>query len=452
VNIIQFLRILWARRLLIAFCTVLTLVGATVVVLLAEPRYEATARVNLGLLKPDVLTGQDSIALRNASYFIDTQRELLKDYRVTAPVVDALGWSTNPQKIAQYNSRPATDTRDFRHWLAQQVADRVKTGAVSGSILEISFDAPTAVEARTGADALRTSFLDYSLTSRRQEAARTAKWYTAQAEQQRQLAEQAELSKAAFERENGLVMQGDSNGDARDVDSARLAALVSQAASATAAPRAPVSISSQASLELAQIDAQIAQSSAKLGPNHPEMQQLKARRALVESVVSQERASARAASGDNGAAVVRALEQQKARVISQRDKVERLRQLQASVDLNREQYKKTAARAAELNLEAGIADTGMTAFGVVVTPDSPAFPKKFLILGGAIGLGLGLGLVVSVLMELLFRRVRGIEELNGDRDPSLHCLAVISPSNPPTARTGRVIPLPRLLGANARAA
>jgi uncharacterized protein involved in exopolysaccharide biosynthesis len=452
VNIIQFARIIWARRLIIALCPLFTLAGALVVVMLAQPRYEATARVNLGLLKPDVMTGQDSIALRNAGYFIETQRELLKDYRVTAPVVDALGWSSNPQKIAEYNSRPTTDTRDFRHWLAQQIADRVKTGAVSGSILEISFDAPTAVEARMGADALRASFLDYALTSRRQEAARTAKWYTEQAEQARQLAEQAELTKAGFEKQNGLVMQGDSNGDARDIDSARLAALVGQAAGAVGAPRAPVAVSSQASLELAQIDAQISQNSAKLGPNHPEMQQLKARRALVASVVAQERNSARAAAGDTTAAVTRALEQQKARVISQRDKVERLRQLQADVDLRRDQYRKTAARAAELNLEAGIADTGMTPFGVVVTPDHPVFPKKGLILGGALGLGLALGLVLSVLVEMLFRRVRGVEDLNADPDDALHCLAVIGPAGGKAALGLPNLTIPQLTHAKARAA
>lgn len=424
-SIIQFLRILWARRWLIVFCPAFTLVGALIVVLLAQPRYEATARVNLGLLKPDMLTGQDSVALRNIGYFIDTQRELLKDYRVTAPVIDALGWSTNPQKIAAYNGRPANDTRDFRHWLAQQVADREKMGSVSGSILEISFDAPNPVEARVGAEALRDSYLEFTLNSRRQEAAHAAQWYANQADHERQLADQAEMAKANYEKENGIVLQGDTSESSSDIDSARLAALVSQAG-AVAGPRNSVAVSSQASLELAQIDAQIAQDATKLGPNHPEMKQLRARRALVASVAAQEQAAARAAAGDNGAALASALRQQTARVISQRDKVERLRQLQADVDLRRDQYKKTAARAAELNLEAGLADTGMTAFGVVVTPNSPIFPKKALIVGGAVALGAALGLALALLVELLNRRVRGVEELDGDPDDSLRCLAVIA--------------------------
>jgi uncharacterized protein involved in exopolysaccharide biosynthesis len=179
-------------------------------------------------------------------------------------------------------------------------------------------------------------------------------------------------------------------------------------------------------LQLAQIDAEIAQNSAKLGPNHPVMQQMRARRALVASVVAQEQGAAGRNTGTNLAAVSRALDAQKVRVLSQRDKVERLRQLQSEVDLRREQYKKTAARAAELNLEAGIADNGMSSIGVVVTPDKPAFPNKRLIILGAIGLGAGLGLALALLVELLNRRVRGIEDL--DFDPHLSCLAVIGPA------------------------
>ena len=42
-SIVQFLRILWARRWLIGFCPLFTLLGGLVVVLLAQPRYEAMA-------------------------------------------------------------------------------------------------------------------------------------------------------------------------------------------------------------------------------------------------------------------------------------------------------------------------------------------------------------------------------------------------------------------------
>lgn len=429
-SIIQFLRILWARRVVTLACAIFTFLGGFAVTLVVAPRYEATSRVMLNILKPDVVTGDDR-NLRNLGAYIDTQRELLKDYRVTGPVVDELGWLSDPRKIAEYQSRPATDTRDFRRWLSQQVADRTNAKLVSGTIFEISFSSNNPEEARVAAETLRRSFVDNSLASRRQDAAKNAQWYSQQADVARNLAEQAQLAKAKYERDNGIVMQGDQAGSQQDVDSARLAALVGQAAAAPAAAMsAPLAMSSTSSLQLAQIDAAIAQNADKLGPNHPQMKQMRAQRALVANVVAQEQAAARAGPSNTAAlaAVSKALQEQKARVIGQRDKIEHLRQLQSEVDLRREQYKKTAERAAELTLEAGVADAGMTSIGVVVTPSEPAFPNKRLIFIGSAGLGIAMGLVLAILVELLNRRVRGVEDLSGD--DNLHCLAVVNSATP----------------------
>jgi succinoglycan biosynthesis transport protein ExoP len=438
-SIIQFLRIIWARWLLIAACTVFTVLGGLAVVLFVPPRYEATAHVNMNVLKPDQVTG-DVANLQNFGTYVQTQQELVKDYQVTAAVVDQLGWLSDPGRIAQYQARPATDTRDFRRWLAQQVSDRTKAGLASGTIFEITFSSTSPTEAKVGAEALRQSFVDYTLANRREEASRNARWYSTQADVARQRAEEAQLATANFERANGIVMQGDKAGAQQDTDSARLAALVNQAANApSAALSAPVTISSTSKLQLAQIDAQLAQNAEKLGPNHPQMQQLRAQRALVAGVVAQEEAAARA--GPSTSAVIgevtRALQQQKSVVIAQRDKIERLRQLQSEVDLRREQYQKTAARAAELTLEAGVADSGMSPIGVVVTPTNPAFPNKPLILAGSLALGGGLGLVLAVLIELLNRRVRGFEDLEFDKN--LNCLAVVdiaAPARTPRKRRG----------------
>jgi uncharacterized protein involved in exopolysaccharide biosynthesis len=282
--------------------------------------------------------------------------------------------------------------------------------------------------------------MDYTLASRRQDATRSAQWFSTQAEAARKSAEEAQLAKAAYERANGIVMQGDQAGSQQDTESARLQALVGAAASAPAAVASTqTTVSSQSSLELAQIDAALAQNAEKLGPNHPQMQQLRAQRALVASVVAKEQAAARAGPSNTAmmGVIARELQDQKTRVISQRDKIERLRQLQSEVDLRREQYKKTAERAADLMLESGVADSGMSQIGVVVIPTKPAFPNKLLILGGALGLGAGLGLVLAVLVELLNRRVRGVEDL--DFDGGLECLAVVGSAAPKT-RTSSLQP------------
>jgi uncharacterized protein involved in exopolysaccharide biosynthesis len=185
------------------------------------------------------------------------------------------------------------------------------------------------------------------------------------------------------------------------------------------------SMSSGAALQLAQIDAEIASASRRLGPNHPQMQELQIRREGVAAVAAQEQSAMRAAnSGASTAAIInRELQTQKARVIAQRDKVERLRQLQSEVELRREQYKSAAARAAQFNVEASVSENGLRPLGIVVTPSSPAFPNRTLMVGGAIVLGAALGLAMSLLLELLNRRVRGMEDLNLSSD--IHCIGVV---------------------------
>ena len=428
-SIIQFLRILWSRAPIVGVVVVAILIGAFTVTKVAAPRYEATSRVMMGLLKPDTVTGQTLTNPKMIGPYISTQREIIHDYDVAGQAAEDLGWLADPRLIREYQSRPATDTRDFRRWLAQRVADRTSVNLSSGQVLEISFSSSNPVEAQVGAEALRKAYLNYSLSSRRAEAARSAAWWSQQAQNARAAAEKAELAKAEAERQFGIVMDGKT-----DMDSQRLQALASQAATSPAAAAAVGSMSSAASLQLAQIDAQIAQLGQSLGPNHPQMQELRARRVTTAAVVAQEQSAARnALSGASTKAVLEgALREQTSRVISQRDKVERLRQLQSEVDLRRQQYEKTAARAGDLSIEAAATDTGMSPLGVVITPTKPKFPNKQLILGGSLAMGLGLGLALALIIELLNRRVRGVEDLEN----SLHmpCLAVISGNGPSLPR------------------
>ena len=406
-SILSFLRIFWARRAIVLIAAVASLIGAYIVLLIVQPRYEATSRVLVNMSRPDPVTGE-TMSARSAGPYLDSQIELIRDYKVAGRVVDALGWLSDPGRIAAYQGRSPSDTRDFRRWLAQQVTDNA-TPRFAGTVLEITYRAPTATMARIGAEAMRQAYLEESLENRREQAGRDAAWYNQQANSARQLAETAEMAKAAYERETGIIMQGRES----DLDSERLAALAGQAAVGSMASMAAPGASG-AALQLAQIDAQLADAAQRLGPNHPEMLELRNRRNMVAQVVAQERsASAAAASGANTSAIIaRALQDQKSRVIGQRDKVERLRQLQAEADLRRDQYRTAASRAAQYTLESAISDVGLTPLGQVVTPGSPAFPKKTLIMGGAGALGLAMGLALALLLELLNRRVRGVEDLD----------------------------------------
>ncbi|MET3528117.1 Wzz/FepE/Etk N-terminal domain-containing protein [Phenylobacterium koreense] len=417
-SIFQFLRILWAHRYITLATTVCTLIGAFIAILIVPPSYQAVSRVMLNTLKPDPVTGEVISSVSSRTY-VTTQTELIRDYEVAGKAVDQLGWASNPDAITRYQSANANGL-EFRQWLAKKIIDQTSVKVVTGTnILEIAYKANSPSEAKSMADALRNAYIESTLDTRRTEAARTADWYALQAQKEQALLNAADAAKTQYERENGIVMQADNV----DIDTARLRALASQ--STTPAPVvAAMPASSPSGAQLAQLDAAIAQATQTLGPNHPQMQELRARRASVAAMAAQEAAAARAMAGASSGALQREVAAQTSKVIANRDKIERLSQLQAEVNLRRDQYNKSMARIVELRQEAAVADTGLTPLGQAVTPQKPLFPNKPLILGGSLGLGFGLGIVLSLLLELFGRRVRSAEDMLAGVDAPL--LAVIS--------------------------
>jgi uncharacterized protein involved in exopolysaccharide biosynthesis len=420
---------LWARRLIVIVTLVSCVIGAFFVTLIATPRYQAKADILLNLLRPDPINGE-IINTRALGTYVGAQIVMLKGDEVAGQVAEDLGWTTDPGLIAAYARRPKTDTRDFRRWLASRVADVLNANLTNGGVLTITFDSPSPVEARNGAQSARQTFMDVAIADRRREAAKTAQWYSLQADQARLSAEKAETAKAAFERESGIMM-----GSGKvDLETERLQALASQAAAPP--PMAVLGGGSPAANQLSALDAQMALLAGNLGPNHPQMQELKVRRAILAEAVARETARQQQQALGTGARsgyADQALQAQKSRVIGQRDQVERLRQLQGEVDLRRAQYTRMAGRAADLMLQAAATDTGMRPLGVVVTPRKPIFPNKLLMMGGAAGLGLGLGLGLALLVELIWRRVRGPEDLeNGVEVPFLAVVELPSSEAPPS--------------------
>src|ERR1700743_2776520 len=134
----QFWRILWARKFLILGTTLFCLAGGLIAIVLIAPRWKAEAHIYLNLLKPDPVTGE--ILGPAARTYVATQIKLIEDYSVTGLAGDKLGWEFDPQRFDHYQRRPSSDTRDFRRWLAQTIADRTKADLMDGSnILDITY-------------------------------------------------------------------------------------------------------------------------------------------------------------------------------------------------------------------------------------------------------------------------------------------------------------------------
>jgi uncharacterized protein involved in exopolysaccharide biosynthesis len=363
----------------------------------------------LDVLKPDPVTGE-VISSSFARAFVPTQTELIRDYRVTGRVVDRMGMLKSSALQAQYDASAKGGT-DFRRWIANQISDNIQATNLQGSnVVVISYAAGDPETAANMANAVRDAYVEETVGSRRGDAAQTANFFERQLGDVRGQLTAAEERKVAFERANNIVLLADDS----DADSARL-----QAVAGSAPPPATVvggggggGGGAAESAQLAAIDAKIAAASATLGPNHPVLQDLRAQRAAASSAASRARSG-----GGGGVKIIGGgggdIAGARARVLAQRDKVEEAKRLQSDVSVLRDQYTKMAARAADLRQQAASNESGITLLDSAVQPRQPDPPAPLVIVAGALVSGLALGILLSLGFELLYRRVRGIDDLTG---------------------------------------
>ena len=131
-------------------------------------------------------------------------------------------------------------------------------------------------------------------------------------------------------------------------------------------------------------------------------------RAVQEAGVSRERTTAHALTKGNAEG---AFEVQKSRVIAQRDKIDQLNLMQRDIDVKRQQYMDASKRFGELRMQADVGEAGLLSLGDETASDKAYFPNVPLVIGGSIGFGGALGVGISLLIELMRRRVRSAEDL-----------------------------------------
>ena len=416
---IQFFRIFWARRIILVVAILSCLFAAVLVGTLLPARYKATSRVILDIVKPDPVTGE-VISSTFARAYVNTQIELIRDYRIAGRVADMLGWTSSPELAAQYELRSSDDKRDFRRWVSQRVIDGTDARLIEGSnVLEITYTDSDGESAAKVADTVRQAYLDQAAAFKRDDAIASATFFVKQTDQLRQKLREAEKRKSDFERANGILLDAENN----DSEATRLAVLAAAAPAQAAAP--VISQPNPMAAQLAQAEAAIASAERVLGPNNPDLLNMKRQRdAIAQSARS---ATVSTRSGPSVQALYGA---QQAKVLAQRGKVDEARQLATDVNVLRDQYAKASVRAAELQQQSESGESGFTVLGNAVAPDSPDFPKWPLLIVGSIGLGAALGLLVALAIELLGRRIRGIEDLQHERVPVFGMMTALPPHKP----------------------
>jgi uncharacterized protein involved in exopolysaccharide biosynthesis len=410
-GLIQFFRILYARRAIFLATLIGCFVVAAVMSQVLPKRYAAHARVWLDVIKPDPVTGQ---VLSNPTAYALTQIEIIRDYQVAGKVVDQLGWANDPAMLERYARQTGGQGGDIRRWIAKTIIDSTDAKLIAGSnILEITYRASHPELARQVVTLLRDVYKNSTAERQQQSAGSIADWYAEQVQRAEALVRIAEAERARFAKEHAIVLQADST----DLESSRLKALSGQTAIEFVPPAmpAPITQTSPAEMQLGLLRQQIAQSAEELGPNHPRLRALELQRDTLEAAVGRERASATrtipSTAGNAAARAAAAYERQKGRVVAQSEQIDMLNRMTRDIELKRDQLAKVAEKASEYRLQASSGDNEIRPMGDAIAPDSPESPNVALILAGAIGFGSALGICLSLLVEFLGRRVRGWEDL-----------------------------------------
>lgn len=438
-SLVQFLRILMARRWIILGALLVCLVTTGIVSLFVPKYYEGKSRVELNVVKPDPVTGE-AISPNFMRAYTRTQSELIKDERTLGVVADKLGWAENPAYAEAYQDATGGTGVSYRTWLAQLLSKNTDARLLEGSnILEIVYLGTNPDEARLISGLIRDTYLETSLNFRKNEARRNADWYQSQLELAKRALASAENARTKFAQENGIVVAEDGGPVlAQQQLGSTMAGASSARATVAQAGMAAVSTATAGEgirAQIAQVDQQIATSAEQLGPNHPAMQALRGQRVALERQLAQAQAAAqRAASmamsaASGGAAQMeQTLEQQKKQFLASSDKFDQLAQLQREVVQRRGQYEKLAERTTQLRLESNTTDAGIQPIGEAVASHDPAglAIPVMLVMGAAFGAVVGL--VGALLIELLARRVRGMEDLESTIEAPV--LAIVSNEEP----------------------
>jgi chain length determinant protein EpsF len=296
----------------------------------------------------------------------------------------------------------------------------------------ISYACPQPERCARVANAVAAAYTDTNLEMRVMPARENAQWFDARTRTLRDKLETAQRTLSDYQRKHGIV----ATDERLDVETARLDELsrqlvtVQTEASGSRSWRnnmgrgetLPEVVASPliATLkgELARLDAQHAQTAARLGRNHPErvrtereIASLRQRIALETSRIAGSIDTTDEVNTAREAALREAVERQKQQVLELKGQRDEIAVLQKDVERAQQVYDLVTGRLAETSLEGQTQQTNVFMLAPATAPSLPSSPRRrlmvalSLVLGALVGVGLALGL------ELMRRRVRSEADL-----------------------------------------
>ncbi len=396
-------RVLWARKLVIVLAVVSSVAGGALMLSTTANRYDASNRVQLDLVKPDPITGF-TVNAKYADAYVQTQISQITDYQVAILVAERLGWLDSPDLQQEYAALPPGTGVDFNHWVAARISGNTYASPVQDSnLLKITFRATSPEIALMMASEVRNAYVQSTSAQVAATGQAGLPAATKAMEASRLRVAELEGKKAEFEKASGLMTLDRTNLDA---DLHRLNSLVR----AKPAPILPSKGEGYdgAQARVTQMDAAISEASKTLGPNNPQLIEMRRQRDLAAKLAQGYSAMKEAQQSvtDDQHRFETELSAQRDKVLSQSEKRVELHLLQDEISRETMRYNKAAEHFRGMQRLSSGGGGIVTPIGVTEGSNTPAYPSPPLVLGGSAALGLAAGILLAFLSEMFDRRVR----------------------------------------------
>ena len=442
----QFLAVIQGRaRQVVGIWLAIVLVVLAASLLLPK-RYTAMAAVAVDVKAPELFNSTNSLNAGWVPSYIATQVDVLMSELVALKAIDALGLERDATLLEDWQ-KATKGEGDLRSWIAAEMHKKLDVKAtLTSNALYVAYTAPSPQRAADVANAVVRGYIAAAVDMKTEPTRQFTGFFDERSKQLRGELEAAQSRLSAYQRAHGIVAK-DERLDMETVRlnelNAQLMALQAQVADsasrrdmARADPsRSPEVMNSGLvsglTADLNRQQQKVEELLTRLGDQHPQVVEAKAsiaelrrRIAAASTQVTGGLASTDAVNRSRLAQVESALAAQRAKVLTMKERRDKVEVLLRDVENAQKAYDMVATRASQTSLESQSTQTSVTVLKVASVPTKPSSPLLALNLAiaGVVGLIVALGAVV--LRETMDRRLRTRDDVVMDlRIPMLGELA-----------------------------
>lgn len=427
-TMMQFLRVMWARKWLMLATFGVTVTAAIIISVVLPKQYTATSTLVMDSKGVDPLTGT-MLPAQLVPGYLATQIGILSSQNVGLKVVDNLKLAQSPVVQQQFNE-VAHGQGDIREWLAGALIAKLKvTPSHESNLIDVSYTANNPEFAAVLANAFVQAYIKTNLDLRTDPARQTNLWYEEQIKELRDKLESAQTRLSDYQRKKGIVAVD----ERLDVENTRLAELSSQLVVAQAQTYDSQSRNRRSGDQLsdvvnspliqglkgniAQGEGRLAQLSEKLGKNHPEYLRAQADLDVLRNKLAHEMHNAQTGvnttmrvSQQREGDLRASLAAQKAKVLALKQQRDEGSVLARDVESAQRAYDMALQRATQTRMESKSDQTDVAVLNPATPPLRASSPKMLLNVVLATAAGMLLAMAFALLTELLDRRLRSEED------------------------------------------